>query len=357
MRFTILFLLLCFPILELAAQKEEVLSLVREGISLHDQGKYDEALVKYEEALKLEENDYTALSEIAITQFMKGDYEGAIATCQKVLRLYPEKKTLANVYVTYGSALDLLGRPDEAIKAYSQGMEKFPDVYLLPFNKGITEFRQKEFEACMESFERAITINPDHASSHRTLAIAAAIRDMRIPAILASLRFLALEPQSTRSAESLEMLMDLMGGNVKKSGRKEITISLNTMTVSSDSTVKVPNDFSSVEIGMYLIEALDQTKEFKKIGKKLGEGGRFSRKLEMLISFLDEQQKDNTGFFWEHYVPYLADMKKAGHAEAYSMMIFSSNNASDKKTKKWVEKNPLAISKFLHWNKTYSWSH
>lgn len=60
-------LLILFPVLSFSQNKNEAKVKVNEGIILHDEGKYNDALDKYEEALKLDKNNLIAISEKAMT--------------------------------------------------------------------------------------------------------------------------------------------------------------------------------------------------------------------------------------------------------------------------------------------------
>ena len=62
-----LLLLILFPILGFSQNKNEAEVKVNEGIAFHNEGKYNEALDKYEEALKLDKNNLIAISEKAMT--------------------------------------------------------------------------------------------------------------------------------------------------------------------------------------------------------------------------------------------------------------------------------------------------
>ena len=54
------------------------------------------------------------------------------------------------MYSNYGTALDYLQKPDEAINIYSEGIKKFPADYNLYFNRGVTEYTQKDIEKATE---------------------------------------------------------------------------------------------------------------------------------------------------------------------------------------------------------------
>ena len=56
-------LFLCFSTLGFAQNKAEAEKKIREGVTLYDEGKYDEALSRYNEALNLDKNNFFALAE------------------------------------------------------------------------------------------------------------------------------------------------------------------------------------------------------------------------------------------------------------------------------------------------------
>ncbi len=93
-----------FSILNFAQQKAEAESKVNEGITLHDSVKYNEAIVKYDEALNLDKNNLLALTEKTMTL--------------------------------------------EAIKKYEEAIE----INQLYFNKGITLFNAKQNQKAILSF-------------------------------------------------------------------------------------------------------------------------------------------------------------------------------------------------------------
>ena len=64
--------------------------LVEEGVQLYDDGKYAEAVAKYQQALKAEPGHVTATSELALTYHAMGHYAEAADLCEKLLKDHPD---------------------------------------------------------------------------------------------------------------------------------------------------------------------------------------------------------------------------------------------------------------------------
>jgi tetratricopeptide (TPR) repeat protein len=121
-----------------AQNREEAKKLVAEGVTLHDKGEYDAAISKYDKALEADKDNFFALTEKSITLLSLQKHDDVIQLCQKIIQLYPSEKELSMVYVAYGNTYDALKNNEKALEVYNEGINKFPDFYLLHFNKGIS---------------------------------------------------------------------------------------------------------------------------------------------------------------------------------------------------------------------------
>jgi len=65
-------------------QTNNVQTLIDEGVALHDQGQYQQAIDKYKEALKLDSNSVTAIYEMAFSYFSLKDYDETEGLCRKL---------------------------------------------------------------------------------------------------------------------------------------------------------------------------------------------------------------------------------------------------------------------------------
>lgn len=334
-----------------AQNKEEAEKLVDEGITYHDKGDYDSALAKYDKALEIDRNNLYALSEKAITFVYLQKFEEAIEFCEKALHTHRGDEGLRTVYVTYGNSLDALKKSSKAIKIYEDGIKQFPDYYQLYFNKEITFVNIKKEEDAITSFQQALLINPLHGSSHNAIARLQHINNKKMPVLLAYCRFLAVEPEGKRAKENLANVQNLLKGNAQRTGKKAITININSdLFNDSKSKDKVKeNDFSKVDFVLTLIEALDYDEKFKDETAV----ARFVRKFDSLCASLKENKKDNFGFYWEYYAPYFIQMQSKELTKTFAYLVFSTSG--DSEVSEWLKTHKDEIETFLDWSNSFIW--
>lgn len=325
--------------------------VVKEGIALHDQGKYEEALGKYDAALKLDSNNFTALAEKAVTYTAMKRYEESLQQARKLMTQFKGNRRLGNTYVTAGNTLDLMQKPDQALAMYDDGIKEFPDYYHLYFNKAITLSNLKRYDEAVQVCEKAALANPDHSSSHYVIAVLNNSNKKRIPAILAYCRFLVVEPSGQRALGVQKELLNLMNGDTKKTGKNATTISLSPDMLAGvkDADSPRPNNFAITDLTLSLSAALDHDK--KNENKSVVDN--FIRKIETVCSSLSETKTNNSGFYWEYYAPYFIELKEKKFIEPFAYLIFSASD--DKSVSEWLATHETEVQTFLEWSKSYSW--
>lgn len=341
-----MFFLVALINLSIYAQKyEAALDKVREGVELHDKGKYEEAIKKYEEALNFDKyNDY-ALSEMAFSYFMLKEYKKAMKHAKKAIEKNPGSKILDMTYVTYGNSLDHLGKSKESIEKYDEGIKLYPNSYQLYYNKGVTLTGMNKIDEAIICFQKSGSLNYLHGSSHYSLGAMEAIKNNRINALLAYSYFLMIEPQGERAKYALSIVKKIMKGNIKKTGEQSFTINIQV----SDTTDK--SNFSMVELMLDLNASLDSSEQIKDL--KLTEVNSFIRKFDMVCSSMSTGVDDNdrTGFYWEFYAPLFVEMNSKNFVEPFSYLIFFSSDDDD--VENWIKENEEEIKKLYKWLSEY----
>ena len=204
--------------------------LVKQGVALNDSGKFDQAIDKYNEAIKANPSYQNAYYEKGYTLFTSGKGTEAIPILEKLLKMNPQS---AGAYDMLGSIYDDQQQPDKAINLYKKGILADPSYQRLHYNLAISYYRQGKYELSKNSASDAIKLDPKHASSQRVYALAAYGQSKYGVSLLAWCSFLLLEPQSKRSPEAFKYVQALLNRGLKTTGPKSVTINVSTKDIES----------------------------------------------------------------------------------------------------------------------------
>lgn len=319
----------------LHAQSESVRELVEQGVALHDQGKYAEAIKKYQAALVIEPGSTLANYEIAFSYFLAGSYDSAITYSGRVLELNGGSQHEA--YLVLGSSLDLAGKPAKAIATYEEGIKKYPGSNLLHYNLALTCFNQKDYKKAEQEAILAIQARPRHGSSHLVLAATMKQTGQRVKSLMALYYFLLLEPNSRRSATNLESLMAQLKQGVEKKDDKNISINLFMDDAKKD------DPFAPAEMMISLLAASSYTEK----NKDKSDAVMFAEMNVPIFSALTGLKKDVRGFWSDVYLAMIEDLVSAGHTETYSYYISQSSGSEE--VTKWLASHNDSVQNLEEW--------
>jgi len=200
---TILFLL---PTGVISAQEEPFKVLIQQGIELHDAGQYEAAIEKYNEALKIRPDSKLAYYEIAYSYASLHKYEESISYGHKAFASAEDRPDLdLMIYTILGSSYDDVGKPEEAIKLYDEGLSK-GDNYLLFYNKGLTYHRMNKLAEALDCYKNALLLNISHPTSNLNVARIYLQTDDIVSPFFYYTNFLLLEPNTNRSQIAFQEL-------------------------------------------------------------------------------------------------------------------------------------------------------
>ncbi len=317
--------------------------LIKEGIILHDKGKYDDALEKYKESIKLNSQNVWALYEMSYTYSVLKQYDQSLETCKEAVKY--KSPYLPSIYIQMGTSYDNIQEPKKSIKVYEKGIELYPDNYLLHFNLGITQINNKNSIEAKKCFKSSAILKSDHSSSHIALGEIYFNENYRIPSLLAYFRFLVLEPSSQRSSSAMENIQILMGSGVEA---KDETLKEINLFIPSDTPID-DGDFGAVDLGLTMSRATRFTEDSK--GKS--EVEMLKSEMESLFQLMYELEENekHKGFGWEYYAPYFMELKQKGFIDPFVNHIFSASNLPE--IINWIKANQNKYQAFLEWSKNY----
>jgi tetratricopeptide (TPR) repeat protein/2-polyprenyl-3-methyl-5-hydroxy-6-metoxy-1,4-benzoquinol methylase len=142
---------------------------VNRGNILLARGEIDEARSAYELAIACDPRYAGAHFNLGNLLTRAGEFERALLHYQTAIDIRPD---FADAFVALGNALDSLGRAAEAAQSYERALAINPGYAEVHLNLGMlaaTQGRNDEAVICMR---RAIGIRPDNASAHYHLGVA-----------------------------------------------------------------------------------------------------------------------------------------------------------------------------------------
>ncbi|MEO7306894.1 MAG: tetratricopeptide repeat protein [Ferruginibacter sp.] len=310
-----------------------VTDLINEGIKLHDKGEYADAIDVYKKALVFNKRSAHANYEISSSYFALKEYENALKYADIVIAINSDYMDQA--YILKGSVQDVLGKPLEAIKTYKKALQKYPNNHLLYYNLALTSFNLKQYKDAENALQRALKIDPSHASSHFLLALSMLTQEKRAKGILALYNFLLLEPKSKRTASALKTLEEELDKGVKKDGEKSVTIT-------SPGKNKDDDEFYTAELMLGLLSS----SKYNESNKNKTAPQLFAETTNSFFTILGEMKKNKKGFWWDFYVDYFYKLAVNKHAEAFCYYIIQSKGDV---YNEWIKENLPKLELFSEW--------
>jgi tetratricopeptide (TPR) repeat protein len=315
-----------------SAQSDQVGAYMDEGVKRHDAGDYRGAIEQYRKALAIDPKSPVIFYELASSYYALKDYRQAIAYADTVFALHGSNAI--DACILKGSALDMIGQPQDAVKVYEQGLRTFPDDHLLAYNLAYTQYNLHDLENARDNVKKALLSEPSHASGHLLLGIFMQERNKRVRSVLALYNFLLLEPKGDRAVAALKMLDAELQEGVKRKG-KDTHIEFNPD--------RDKDEFSSAELMLSMLEASKNLESNE--GKT--EQELFCANTKTFLGMLGELKKSNKGFWWNFYVDYFASLAGSENMETFCYYVRQS--AGEAPVMTWLSQHKEKVAALENW--------
>ncbi|HEX8733854.1 MAG TPA: tetratricopeptide repeat protein [Pyrinomonadaceae bacterium] len=318
--------------------------LIQQGAKLHDQKKYDEAIKKYEQVLQENPTNDLALFEMALSLYYKKDFPRALEAAYKLVQYKGKNGVLG--YGLIANVLDDQGKGKEAIEIYQKGIKQLDDapeyrthLSALYYNLGIAYARQKQSKEAREALKKAVQLDYASPGAHYILAEVFHGAGYKVPALLASSRFLSMELNSARAKRSVAIILDILGAKKdEKTGNINIFLNLNA-----------PKDEGDFTLYDFILGTLTTIKDEK--DKNKTEEEIFADAVDSLIEMFSEDKKLGSTFIGKTYIPYMVDMKKNGYSKIFAYLVLQQSG--NKQAEKWLVEQGQKTVDFINWAKAY----
>ena len=181
------------------------------GSALQRQGKLDDAVVHYREGLTIKPDYAEAHCNLGIALKAQGKLDEAAVHFRRALTLKPD---YAEAHNSLGNALRDQGNLDEAVIHYRQALTIKPDYAKAHSNLGITLKAQGKLDDAAVHFRRALTLKPDYAEVHNNLGNALREQGNLDEAVIYFRRALTIRPDYAEAYSGL-------GNALKSQGKLE----------------------------------------------------------------------------------------------------------------------------------------
>jgi tetratricopeptide (TPR) repeat protein len=165
---------------------------------------YPAALKKLEKALALDGGNISYLTRKAQVYCLQLDYASAITLMKPVVKT---RKCNPTGFQVYGNALDMAGKPDEAVEVYKTGLRKFPSTGSLYMELGITEYGRNNDSVALCWWREGIQMDDDFPSNYYWAAKVMAEQKYYLGALLNAEIFMSLDRQVSERSKEMSRLI------------------------------------------------------------------------------------------------------------------------------------------------------
>jgi len=324
-------LIICCGYLRVNAQGND---LIKEGVALHNQGKYAEAINKFDEVLKTDPENGYANYEIAFSLYAFKKPQEAIPHLEKAVKS-DNKSLRVTAFSLLASIYDEANQSQKAIETYNQAIKIDPEYPQIYYNLGIAYFRNKQYTEAENSAIEAIKHNPKNASSQRLYALVNFHQNKRANALLGFCSFLMLEPTGPRAAETYGNIQNIMKGGVLTDAKGNSTIAF---------SAQQDKEVNTLNLSISLIVKSGQT-------KKLTGSALLEYELKSIFSLVGElsEKKTDKTFFDNFFASYFHKLAQSSNIPAFIHTIVLASDKTEGTA--WAGQNQQQVSALSDWIK------
>jgi tetratricopeptide (TPR) repeat protein len=154
--------ILCVPVIGNDTQIESAAAWNENGTSLYSQGKYNESIQAFNNALEFDPVSPQIWYNMGNAFYSLGKYDEAITAYDKVVELDP---TYAYAWFAKGKALNYQTKYDEAIQCFNKSIELNPRDSEAWYNKGYALLKLSKNDEAIQSLDKVIEIDPKNANA------------------------------------------------------------------------------------------------------------------------------------------------------------------------------------------------
>ena len=322
---------------------------IEAGIKLHDAGKFDEAIAKYEEVLKLSPANMTALYELAYSFAANKEYEKSLAAATRGTEY--QSDLLPMFYDLIGGAYDSMGEAQKAIDAYKRGIRIVPDAAVLYYNMAVTYLESvKDPDQARPALEKAVALDPKQPEFHLMLGQVFQTGGYPTPAFLAFSTYLVQDPTGARALSAYGFWRALLRGGLEMGQSAPPPGQMRTSPDAKPGKID-EGDFQEFEAAI----TRSQQTVVAEMDRGAEELPSFVAHVTRVIALLAERpaDRDRAAFAGAFYLPFFAELKARNFVEPF--IYWSMQRAPVQGVREWINAHQTEVREFVTWSRNYTW--
>ncbi|MBF0194183.1 MAG: tetratricopeptide repeat protein [Magnetococcales bacterium] len=189
-------------------QEKKAERFLVEGISQHQNGMIDDAIIYYKKCLKIAPNNSVANNNLGGALLAKELYSEAIFYLKNAIKIDPE---YAGAYNNIGQVNETQGKLDEALINYKKAISIEPDFAQVYNNIGNVNQAQGELETAIKNYQIAIRINPNFAEAYNNYGNVLREQDKLDEAALNIKKAILIQPNYAQAHSNLALTQQKKG--------------------------------------------------------------------------------------------------------------------------------------------------
>ncbi len=348
-------------------KQQNVQELLEKGIEHHDAREFKEAIDSYEKALKIDPESMIINYELALSYLAMRDYRNASKYSSKVIDS-KDKDLLVGAYGVKSESLAETGKVDEAIKLLENALLRNGNDYYLHFNLALNYFKKGDLDKTIIHVDNALNLNKSQSGAYLLSAYAHKDKQIWVQSILSFQIFLLMEPDSHRSKNAFEEMLQVM--QIKESTEKPVERSFIQTQLRKQINKNDTNTLEESGPPLTMLHGVDRELIFKSIENTKDSLNtlfkdslnrdtleRDSLETDEFIMFKEvtrtifttlsnENDGIKPGIIWAFHVPIITKILQSNYFDIYCRYI---SVAYFPESLKWWEENQEYAAKFVRW--------
>ena len=202
------------------------------GRLLVEQGRLDDAIAHYEKAVETNPGDSEAQNNLGVTLFGIGRVDDAIVHYQKALEIQPD---YAEASCNLANALISKGDFDGAILRYTVCVGAIPDQAEAQYNLASALLRKGRTDEAISHYEKVLQLDPESADAHSNLGSAFLAQGRLREAVAEYTNALEISPENVAALSNLAWLLATSADVSVRNGSEAVRLAERADSASSRS--------------------------------------------------------------------------------------------------------------------------